>query len=197
MYDPPSPVSLVIWGKSRLGDPHRSSPTPLLTVMCNLSTFHIHLTFLLIGYHVEERFVCAGHLQRLADTNEANEHVAPVSYLLGALHHHLESKTHGRTQIKLLNHLFHSNVENKNDEIWTKFKEKSSMISLIGMTALTNECPLTLMVHGELLHLTAFSMVLFCWLSHAFTLTIHAIILGRIIYCTATIKSHSPFFCEA
>lgn len=45
------------------------SPAPLSVVMCNLSTFRIHLTFLLTRHRLKDRFVCPGHLLYLADTH--------------------------------------------------------------------------------------------------------------------------------
>lgn len=69
-----------------------------LVVMCNLSSFRIHLTFLLSRHRPKDRFVCAGHLWNLADTyNAAIEQfwgpcsTSPGSHLLAALHHNLET----------------------------------------------------------------------------------------------------------
>lgn len=59
------PVSLVMWDKPGAPGPamlFSSSPAPLSVAMCNLSTFRVHLTFLLTSHRVKDRFVCAGHL---------------------------------------------------------------------------------------------------------------------------------------
>lgn len=101
MYDPPS-ASIISHVRQTqalgLALLLACSPAPLSVVMCNLSTFHIHLTFVLTRHRLKDRFVCAGRLWYLADTHNVTIEqrwgpcsTSPISHLLAALHHNLET----------------------------------------------------------------------------------------------------------
>lgn len=159
------PVSLVMWGKIQALGPTvllSGSAAPLSAVMCNLSTFRIHLTFHLTRHRLKDRFVCTGHSRYLADTHNVSIEqcwgpcsTSPVSHLLEALHHNLEtpSTRQGRYTDRnrwpgcFLYEVSFSWVM-KYIQNWKK-KKKKGVINLIGMTGLKNECCLALIASIE------------------------------------------------
>lgn len=132
------------------------SPAPLSVVMCNLSAFRIHRTFLLTRHRPKDRFVCAGHLWYLADALNVTieQHwgpcsTSPVSHLLAALHHNLEtpSTRQGRNTNRNCWPICFIYIWVKRLVLWNIYKLGKGMINLIGMTGLKNECCLTLIAH--------------------------------------------------